>query len=298
MTDSSGVWPLSPLRYPGSKRKLAPYLRAILDYNDVHPNVLVEPFVGGASVALHFLENDIVKRAIIADSDRLISSFWKVVFSKPDRLVKFVKSVRVNLGSFYSYKAVARSTDGASAEELAEACIFLNRTSFSGILTDKVGPLGGREQKSQYKISCRFNREAIIRRIQHVSQFKNRVTVLPCSWEYTIEWVETWLAKRKRLNKPLFYFDPPFFHKADQLYREYFSSEDHDKLCERILGLRHHWILSYDNAPKVRKMYSQDGRMPTHVRMPYSINPGGRRSEKELIITRLSLPPRAPVPKK
>lgn len=282
---------ISPLRYPGSKRRLAPYLHSIVLHNKLKPNVLIEPFVGGASVSLYFLKNKIVEKAVISDGDKLVSCFWSVLFSNPSRLIEFVRNVKVNLHSFYAYKAIARSAENVNDEELAEACLFLNRTSFSGILTDRVGPLGGREQKSEYKISCRFNREAIIKRIEYISQFARKVTVLPYSWRDTIEWAERWLSKRKKLNKPLFYFDPPFFNKADELYREYFPPEEHELFQRRILALKHDWILSYDNAPEIKKMYSRDGKMHMHVQMPYSINSGSRRLEKELIITPLSIPP-------
>jgi D12 class N6 adenine-specific DNA methyltransferase len=41
----------SPLRYPGGKRRLVPYVAALLQANALQPGVLVEPFAGGASVA-------------------------------------------------------------------------------------------------------------------------------------------------------------------------------------------------------------------------------------------------------
>ena len=282
---------ISPLRYPGSKRRLAPYVREILQHNGVRPNVLVEPFVGGASVALYFLQNRLVERAIIADADKLVSCFWQVVFSNPARLTDFVSTVKVNLRNFYAYKAVAKAAEDADPQQLAEACIFLNRTSFSGILADKVGPLGGRNQTSKYKISCRFNRKNLIERIEHLSQFARKVTVLPNGWQKTIDFAEHWATKRKRLNKLLFYLDPPFYNKADELYREYFTKEEHELLCRRLISLKHNWILSYDNAPEIERMYSKNGRVPMHVEVPYSINSGGRRLEKELIITPLFLPP-------
>ena len=43
---------LSPLRYPGSKRRLAVYIAETLRLNGLQPKLFVEPFAGGASVAL------------------------------------------------------------------------------------------------------------------------------------------------------------------------------------------------------------------------------------------------------
>jgi hypothetical protein len=43
---------LSPLRYPGGKRQLAGYIAATIRLNGLRPKLFVEPFAGGASVAL------------------------------------------------------------------------------------------------------------------------------------------------------------------------------------------------------------------------------------------------------
>jgi len=51
---------LSPLRYPGAKRRLAGYVAEVLRLNSLRPKVLVEPFAGGASVFLQLLNDDLV----------------------------------------------------------------------------------------------------------------------------------------------------------------------------------------------------------------------------------------------
>ena len=40
---------LSPLRYPGAKRRLSGYVAETLRLNGIRPRLLVEPFAGGAS---------------------------------------------------------------------------------------------------------------------------------------------------------------------------------------------------------------------------------------------------------
>ena len=284
------VQDLSPLRYPGSKKKLVLYLCEIIKYNKLNPNVLVEPFVGGGNIALHFLLNGIVKKVIIADKDKLIYSFWHVLFSDPDYLIDFIKRVRVNLNTFYDYKEITRSCESYEEEKLAEACIYLNRTSFSGIMTDGVGPLGGKNQHSQYKIDCRFNKKTLIQRIEHISTFRRNVIVLPFDWKDAIEYAQDWITHKRRLSRLFFYFDPPFFNKADALYRCYFNKEEHEQLCKEIIRLKYDWVLSYDNAPEIRKLYSNDKYIMMHIEMPYSTNSHAQRIERELIITPLALP--------
>lgn len=48
---------ISPLRYPGAKRRLSGYIAETLKLNSLRPKLLVEPFAGGLSVALQLLND-------------------------------------------------------------------------------------------------------------------------------------------------------------------------------------------------------------------------------------------------
>lgn len=277
---------VSPLRYPGSKRKLFNYLERILTHNNFSPQVLIEPFVGGGSVFLNFLSHHETSTAVIADRDELVYGFWKTLFTEPKYLINFIRNAKVNLKTFYHYRYVSSNPAEFSRRQLAEACLFLNRTSFSGILNDSAGPIGGREQKSIYKINCRFGRKNLIRKIKNIAAFKNRVAILPYGWEETLKYVATKIKYRQK--KLLFYFDPPFYRKADQLYRYHFDNSNHKNLRDKLVKLKQPWILSYDRASEIKNLYS--GFKKIYVSMPYSINSPAKRLEKEFIITPLKLP--------
>src|SRR5438874_6806948 len=88
---------LSPLRYPGSKRRLAGYIEYTLKQNRIEPDLFVEPFAGGASVALQLLKNNSVKRIGLADVDPLIYSFWYNVFHNADWLIGQIRSIEISL---------------------------------------------------------------------------------------------------------------------------------------------------------------------------------------------------------
>ncbi len=277
---------ISPLRYPGSKRKLFNYLERVLDYNNLSPQVLIEPFAGGGSIFLNFLSRHTKGKAVISDKDELVYSFWKTLFSEPEYLISFIKKTKVNLKNFGHYKYISSHTVKFNRKKLAEACLFLNRTSFSGILNNSAGPIGGREQKSIYKINCRFGRKNLIRKIRNISVFKNRVVVLPFDWEESIKYVFS--KKKYKQAELLFYFDPPFYRKADQLYRYHFDITSHKNLRNKLIKLKQPWILSYDRASEIKNLYA--GFKKVNVSMPYSINSPAKRLEKEFIITPLKLP--------
>lgn len=281
----------SPLRYPGSKQRIVAYIVRILSHNAINPDVIVEPFVGGGSVFLHFLSHGICDRAIISDKDVLVYCFWKTIFDNHKHLLDFIGNVSISLNSYDYYKKISRNPENSNCEQLAEACLFLNRTSFSGILADSAGPIGGRNQASEYKIDCRFNRNGLIDKIQYVSTYKNKVEVLNLDWYSTLKRVKDNTRSEYQLkNKIFFYLDPPFYYKAQDLYRVCFKKNEHAKLRDFLDGFDTKWILSYDNSQEIVDLYSNHISSSYHIQVPYSINSHSKRVETELVITPLDLP--------
>ena len=66
----------SPLRYPGGKSKIAPLVNLIMNNAGIKHGTYIEPFAGGAGVALSLLFTEKVNRIVINDYDRAIYSFW------------------------------------------------------------------------------------------------------------------------------------------------------------------------------------------------------------------------------
>lgn len=56
---------------------------------------------------------------------------------------------------------------------LGFSTFFLNRTNRSGIL--KAGVIGGYDQTGNYKIDARFNKEDLIKRIQRITDYADRI---------------------------------------------------------------------------------------------------------------------------
>lgn len=270
---------LSPLRYPGSKRRLAGYIKKMLQLNCLRPSLFVEPFAGGASVALQLLNDDVVDTIGLIDLDPLIAAFWETVFFDSDWLLQQIETIEITLDQWYRFKqSIPQDT-----RERALACLFLNRTSFSGILAPGAGPLGGRAQNSSYPIDCRFPRKTLIKRVQQATALKDRVAfVWNISWHDGIERVQ------HLSQNVLYYFDPPFFEKANQLYTYYFKENDHRCLRDSILALELPWILSYDVSDQVNTLYGSDRQGSAHVELLYSTaGRGGNRVVQEVIITNL-----------
>jgi DNA adenine methylase len=288
---------LSPLRYPGSKRRLIGYIKEALEINGLKPSLYVEPFIGGASVALQLMQEDLVDKVILMDIDPWIASFWQTVFFDTDWLIEQIQTVEVTLEKWWEFK----KSKPVSIRDQALTCFFLNRTSFSGILEVKAGPIGGKQQASKYKLDCRFRREVLVERIKQASLFKEKVhSVFSCSWVDGIQQIRNLQGKGMLTSENVFfYFDPPFFEEAEALYRYYFIDEDHRRLRDYLLELSDKFILSYDAAPQVKALYGialDNGTNGTHqhqVELLYSLAKiSERKRGKEVIISNLKQLPK------
>lgn len=80
------VYP-SPLRYPGGKSRFAPFIASIMKGNSLSGHY-VEPYAGGAGVAISLLTQRIVSHIHINDADPAVYDFWNAVTKHPERNIK------------------------------------------------------------------------------------------------------------------------------------------------------------------------------------------------------------------
>jgi DNA adenine methylase len=274
---------LSPLRYPGGKRRLAPYIGEALRLNGLRPRLFVEPFAGGASVALQLLHDGQVDQIALGEKDPLVAGLWQAIFGDHERLIARLRALEPTLANWHAYRrARPRSPLGWAVK-----CLFLNRTSFSGILNARAGPIGGQQQASAYAIDCRFPVERLARRIRRIAAYAGHVAFI-----HEGDWQET-VALAQRLGYPpedvFYYLDPPFYEKADRLYRFAFDEADHQRLHDHLdrLGAAY-YILSYDAAPPIVARYSANGSHPRGIELLYSATAGGKLIQaRELIVSNL-----------
>lgn len=98
----------SPLRYPGGKVKLYTFMSNLINENTDNPPVYVEPFAGGAGLALELLFNGVVNRVKINDFDPAIYSFWYSITTEETfhLFVDYLDKVEVNIEEWYHQKDI------------------------------------------------------------------------------------------------------------------------------------------------------------------------------------------------
>lgn len=268
---------LSPLRYPGGKSKIYAKVKNLVEANAFSDKTYVEPFAGGFGIGIGLLCDDIVESAVLNDFDIHIYHFWYSVLHHTEDLIKRIMDTPITLEEREKQKSVYRDR---SADQVSDgfASLFLNRVNFSGIIQG--GPIGGLSQNGVYKLDCRFNKSAIVNKIELIALLKNRIQLYNCDASELIT-----VHLRDTICNSFFNIDPPYVKKGPRLYANYFKEEDHRYLARIInehLG-ETQWIVTYDDCSLIRDIYKQ-----YHI-TEYGIqhNAGGSVQGKEVVITNI-----------
>jgi DNA adenine methylase len=278
----------SPLRYPGGKTRFTPFIWSAIQDSGTEPTEFAEPFCGGAGVSLALLELGHIQRIGLNDKDPLVANFWQVVFGKTANaeadfqwLLNQIETATLNVDEWRRQKALTPS----SSREAAYKCLYLNRTSFNGIL-HQAGPIGGWGQVNR-TLDVRFRPEKLIARLRALHELRESVTRVTCvNWKLFCSWY--------RANTTAYlYLDPPYYRKADQLYGHVFDDKAHKAMRDYLVTLDVPWMLSYDDAPEIRELYGDlddvDGRV---IDQTYSAHPigGARFVGRELFFSNQPVP--------
>lgn len=243
----------SPLRYPGGKKKLTGFIKDVIECNDLLGGTYIEPFAGGASVALSLLFTEYVNNIVINDIDRSIYAFWHSVINSTEELCRLIRNTTVSVEEWDRQRAVQEHKGDCDVLELGFSTFFLNRTNRSGIV--KGGIIGGREQTGKWKIDCRYNRADLIKRIEKVALYANRIEL------HNQDAIDFINAIRPVLGaNVLIYFDPPYYNPGAALYANFYTPDDHRELSEFIKCLNCKWMLTYDYTPDIIELYRDSER--------------------------------------
>ena len=273
---------LSPLRYPGGKAKVADFVRCLIEKNALLDGTYVEPYVGGGSVALSLLFNEYVKDIYINDKDIAIYAFWHSVLHEPEALCKLIKDTPVTVETWFKLRDYQDKTDNVDLLHLGFSTFFLNRTNRSGIL--KAGVIGGYEQTGNYKIDARFNKEDLIKRIERIADYSDRIHLTN---EDAVTLVQR--LKKELPYNTLFYLDRPYYIKGKGVYLNYYNDNDHQNIANSISDFREHkWIISYDNVDFIANLYSRF-RQKT-FELNYSASNSGKGKEIMIFSDNLVIP--------
>lgn len=239
----------TPLRYPGGKAKLTPIVSELLERNGLLGGHYIEPYAGGAGVALHLLMSGKVGDIHLNDLNYPLYCFWESVVNNSKDFLRKLRSCKVTVAAWKRHRSILDNPEGHSMLDVGFAFFFLNRTNRSGIISGRM--IGGYEQAGFWKIDARFNKDSLEDRIRSIAKFKKNIHL------YNLDACEFVRILPKGLRREaLIYFDPPYYEKGQRLYDNFYNHDDHLKVRNTISEMSDaNWMVSYDNKPEIRRLY-------------------------------------------
>lgn len=264
---------VSPLRYPGGKLKVVDYVKQLMEVNDLIGGTYIEPYAGGASVALSLLFDKYAGKIKINDRDRAIYAFWYSVLNETEELCRMINDVPVTMDIWQVQHELQKHKEEAGLLELGFSTFFLNRTNRSGILNG--GVIGGKNQLGTWKIDARYNKKDLIERIEHVAGYADLIELTSMDAVALIK-----RYKRTPAVKTFCYLDPPYYVKGQDLYLNYYRDEDHQDIAKAIKKFKGQWIISYDAVDFISELY-KDYRQKEYY---LSYSAGNPAKGKEIMV--------------
>ena len=222
--------------------------------NDLLGANYLEPFAGGASVALALLYDDYVDHVHINDLDSSVYAFWSAALSDTEALCDRIRDTEVSIEEWHHQRAV-REDKHAPELDRAFATFFLNRTNRSGILSG--GVIGGQAQSGKWKLDARYNRDNLIQRIRKVGRFRNRISITCLdAADLLLDWIDQ--------DDPngFVYLDPPYYVKGEGLYTNFYEHAHHEVIADLVARIPSPWVVSYDGVPPICELYKDFKQLP------------------------------------
>ena len=229
----------SPLRYPGGKSRAVEKISALIPPFDEFR----EPFVGGGSIFIYLKQKFPHKKFWINDKYAELSMFWNGLQNDSERLIEQIWKWKSEFSDGKMlHRFLRENKEKFDAIETAAAFFISNRITFSG--TTEAGGF------SVQAFEKRFTDSSIERLVKMPDVLEN-VKITNFSYEKVINGE----------GKNVFLFlDPPYFSATNSaLYGKngnLHKAFDHTRFAETLKKCSHRWLLTYDDSPFVRELFS------------------------------------------
>ncbi len=233
-------------------------MKLVILKNDLVGAEHVEPFAGGASVALSLLFEEFVSRVYINDINPGVFTFWKAVLEQPDELCDRILRARLTMREWRRQHDIQNrsATETVDDLDLALATFVLNRTNRSGIIDG--GPIGGHNQTGGWKVNARYNAGSWPRGSARSpgSQIAS-ASRAPMPRASLSPGPEVW-------QDAFIYLDPPYYTQGAHIYTDHYSHEDHVEIARLVRCLKSPGLVTHDAVPEIVELYQG------HKRVEYS----------------------------
>ena len=230
---------LGPLSYIGGKNRLAAtIIRALPEHT-----TYVEAFAGGAQVLFHKSPSEV---EVINDLDYDIVNFFRVCQWHYEELVRYLKYCLI-ARKWFDLLAETKP-EGLTDIQRAGRFFYLQKNCFGGLVLGRHYHYGVVQRPN-------YNPARIPQIIEQAHERLLQVQIESLPYQDV-------LLKYDRPTT-VFYLDPPYWER--KLYKHNFTEKDFIELEQRLHNLKGKFLLSLDDHPSVRKLFSQWYLFPVEI---------------------------------
>ena len=259
---------LSPFRYPGGKSWFIKTALKWLENQTDRPQLLVEPFAGGACISLAAVESGLVHKAEFAEIDQNVSATWEVILNGEAKWlaskISNFKLTRKNVK-----KHLAKPT--VSLRHRAFQCLLRNRTSRGGLLTKGAGLI--RDGEDGRGLHSRWYRDTLVARVKKIAALNKKIRFMHGDGFDLIK-------KYKNKRQSIFFVDPPYTKAACRLYTHW--KINHEKLFSLLSQVKGAVLMTYDDTAEIRNLATKYGFQIKRISMTTTHH----RKKRELMISK------------
>ena len=261
----------SPLRYPGGKTWLVPHIREWL--RRTKPEILIEPFAGGAIVSLTGVMEDLVNAAVMIEIDRDVAAFWRSALENKGELQERIMQFHPTVEQLRELEEFTPST----VLEHGFRTLVFNRTRRGGILAP--GASFSRDGENGRGVMSRWYPETLAARLSTIQEYVERITFLEGDGMKILP-----ILARGWGRKAAIFLDPPYTARGgkcagSRLYSH--SSIDHARLFSMMKEHNSNFMMTYDAASEILDLVHEH----TFHAVSLSMKTGHHNLLPELVIT-------------
>jgi DNA adenine methylase len=247
---------IGPFSYIGGKRAIAKPIIALFPEHTTY----VEAFAGGAQV---FFRKEPSEVEVLNDLDGEVVNFYRVCQQHYEELIRYFRFMVMSR----AWHGLLKATDPKMLTDIQRAAryLYLLKNCYAGLVRNLDYSCSVTQPPS-------FNLERLPEHIEQAHKRLVRVQIESLPYEEIL----------KRYDRPttLFYLDPPYYGR--KLYNYNFEPEDFAKLAERLKTLQGKFLLSLNDVPQVRALFSNFSFR--EIDLHYTAQKLAGRRYKELII--------------
>ena len=237
----------SPFRYPGGKTWLVPRVREWLRSRSHRPDLLIEPFAGGATVGLTAAFEELAGHVLLVELDSEVAAVWKTILGpETEWLVQRILTFDL---TYHNVREELAKTSN-STPEIAFRTVLKNRTFHGGILAPGASLMKNGE--SGKGLRSRWYPVTLAQRIQAIAKIRDRFTFQEGDGVQAIQ-------DHYGMKNAAFFIDPPYTagtaagkRAGSRLYTHH--RLDHEQLFSAIQSVQGDFLMTYDDARDVHQL--------------------------------------------